>query len=293
MITVRCRKALQSAKGPIDLTVDLSIKEGACAAVFGESGSGKTTVLRMIAGLTRPDEGYINVGGRVLFDSTARIDLPTQERRTGMVFQDHNVFPNMTVIENIRYAMRPGDDGTFATDLLKAADLVSLADVLPAKLSGGQRQRVAFIRAMVNRPDLLLLDEPFSSLDTAMRIRLQDEVAAWHRKYGVTAIVVSHDITEVMRLADTVFCLTCGKVTAFGNPEDVFVKQRLSSKFKLVGTVAAIDHDGVVAIVTVVVGSELVRVVADEGEAKALVVGDTVLVASKAFNPVIMKAVMR
>lgn len=290
MIVVRCRKALQSARGPIDLTVDLSIEEGECAAVFGESGSGKTTVLRMIAGLVRPDEGYIKVGGRVLFDSTAGLDVPTQQRRTGMVFQDHNVFPNMTVWENVRYAMRSDADIPFGEELLKAADLDALRDAFPARLSGGQRQRVAFIRTMVNRPDLLLLDEPFSSLDTAMRIRLQDEVAAWQRKYGVTAIIVSHDVSEVMRLSNRVFCLSHGKVTAAGTPEEVFVRQRLTSKFKLVGTVAAIAHDGVVAIVTVVVGSELVRVVADEDEAKALVVGDTVLVASKAFNPVIMKA---
>lgn len=292
MIEIRCVKELRTAQGPMRLCVDMQVREGDFVSLFGESGSGKTTILRMVAGLLRPDEGYIRIGKTVLFDSAAGIDIPPQHRRTTLVFQEHNLFPNMTVWENIAYALRSDNDRAFAQQLMQAVDMSGLRDVRPLQLSGGQRQRVACVRALANRPDVLLLDEPFSSLDAQMRARLQDEVAALYRRFGMTVLFVSHDVAEVMRLSTYVVCLSHGAITARGTPEEVFVRQRLSSKFKVSGTVLAKAHDGVLTVVTVAVGSETVRVAADDAEAAALSVGDTVVVASKAFNPVIMKAVV-
>jgi molybdate transport system ATP-binding protein len=290
MIEVRCAKRLLTSAGPLDLAVDIKTQEGTLLALFGESGSGKTTVLRMIAGLTRPDEGYIAVNGRVLFDSAAGIDVPVRKRRAAMVFQEHNLFPSMTVWENIAYAANGSHGLAFAEELLRAADLTALRSAYPSRLSGGQRQRTALIRAMVNAPDLLLLDEPFSSLDMTMRVRLQDEVAALHRRYGMSMVLVSHDLGEVMRMAQQVVCLGNGRVTAYGTPEDVFVRTRLSSKFKVSGTVLDVQVDGVLLVVTVAVGSEIVRVASDPGEAEGIKPGDVVSLASKAFNPIIIKA---
>lgn len=182
--------------------------------LFGPSGVGKSLTLQAIAGLVRPRAGRIAVGDRVLFDSAARIDIPARERRLGYVFQDYALFPHLDVAQNIAF----GQLGTFQRrpsppvreEVLRLAESLGIAHLLgsrPATLSGGQRQRVALARALLRPPDLLLLDEPFAALDIALRSRVRDELDALRERFAVPLVLISHDIEDVRRFADTLVLL--------------------------------------------------------------------------------------
>lgn len=214
------RIPLDGPSGRFELNVAGDIAQGAFVALTGPSGAGKSTLLRIIAGLTKPTEGYLRVAGETWLDTSARIHRPTRERPIGFVFQDYALFPNMTVRGHIEYAM--GKDATRAgiDDLLQLAQLEQLACVYPARLSGGQKQRLALIRALARKPLLLMLDEPFSALDPALRIELQSEVKRLHHQFGTTTILVSHDIPEILRMADRVIRLEQGRVARDGMPAE-------------------------------------------------------------------------
>jgi molybdate transport system ATP-binding protein len=167
--------------------------------------------------------------------------------------------------------------------------LDDLQDRRPATLSGGQKQRVALARALVGKPELLLLDEPLSALDARIRARLQDAILALHREFGLTTLLISHDLGEIHKLSDHVVELERGSVLRQGSPEELFLQNRISGKFRFTGQVLSIEASGVVHIVTVLIQNQLVKVVAQEKEIRDLKVGDRVLVASKAFNPVLQK----
>jgi molybdate transport system ATP-binding protein len=207
-------KRIETADGPLDLRARFELSPGAVTALVGRSGSGKTTLLRLLAGLTRPDAGRLECGGAVWFDADARVDVPPQRRRVGFVFQDRALFPNMTVEENLRYALKPGQDGRAVAELLALAGLSSLARRRPARLSGGQAQRVALARSLVPEPGLLLLDEPLSALDPDARAELQAEFLRLHRARRFTALLVSHDRAEVARLSTASLVLSGGRVAA-------------------------------------------------------------------------------
>ena len=210
---------LVTTEGPLELDASFELEEGRVGALLGRSGAGKTTILRAIAGLHRPKRGRIEVAGRVWFDSEAGVDLPPQERQAGFVFQDYALFPNMTVEENLRFALPRGADPAIIEELLAMTELAELRGRRPQRLSGGQKQRVALARALVPRPPLLLLDEPLSALDPETRQRLQDELKALHARFGTTTLLVSHDPAEVRRLAGTAFRLAAGRVSAAPLPE--------------------------------------------------------------------------
>lgn len=291
MIRFAVRKRLHTAEGEMDLAADLELGEGEFAALFGRSGSGKTTVLRMLAGLTRPDEGRIEAGGETWFDSARGIDLPPQRRRAGMVFQDYALFPHLTVRDNLRFAL-PGRDqegNRRVEEILEAFHLGAMGDRRPGTLSGGQKQRVALARALVVRPQALLLDEPLSALDLEMRLKLQDEIAAVQQRFGVSTLLVSHDVAEIFRLTRRVLCLEKGRIVRSGSPEAVFAKDRLSGKFKFTGILLAKREADAVVALTLLVGGEVVKVTALREEAAEWAVGDRLLVASKAFNPLIFR----
>jgi molybdate transport system ATP-binding protein len=289
VIHIDVKKTLLSAEGTITLDVNTDLQPGTLTALFGPSGAGKTTLLRMLAGLTKPDEGTIRLGDTFWFDSTRRINLPPQQRHIGMMFQDYALFPNMTAEENIRFAQDERDP-SFTQTLLTILGLAEFAQSKPAHLSGGQKQRVALARALARRPQLLLLDEPLSALDAGMRVELQDEIARAHRMFGSTTVLVSHDLHEVFRLATHIVCIELGKVTAAGNPEQVFSDSSISGKFQITGQIAAIEKQDVFNIVTVITGSNtLVKVIAFDNDIQHLSAGDRVLVFSKAFNPIIKK----
>lgn len=222
MIDLHVQKSLHTAEGNQLLDVAFQVKEGHLLALYGESGVGKTTLLRMLAGLTLPAAGYIRVGGKPWFDDSARINLSPQKREVGLVFQQYALFPHMTVRQNLEYAVNKPTQKEWIDELLALSNLTELAQRRPDTLSGGQQQRVALIRALARKPRLLLLDEPLSSLDSLTRRRLQQEIIRLHQHFGMTTLLVSHDADEVMRMADEVIILERGKIHRQGKPADVF-----------------------------------------------------------------------
>ena len=213
MIRISLVKKLTGADGPFELTFSTAIKKGELISLYGPTGSGKSSVLRMVAGLMRPDSGFISLGDDVWFNNEKRIDVIPQKRSVGMVFQDYSLFPNMTVRQNLEFALSPGQDRQIVDELLEISGLGNFAGKRPTLLSGGQRQRVALARAMVRMPAILLLDEPLSALDTRMRATLQDYILDFHRRFNLTIILVSHDLNEVIKMSRRVLVLEGGTIS--------------------------------------------------------------------------------
>lgn len=289
MITLSFHKTLRSPSGAMLLQVDLNIEKGSFMTIYGKSGAGKTSLLKILAGLLSPEEGRISVAGNPWLDIKEGINLSPQKREVGLVFQDYALFPNMTVRENLLFALKKGQDKKIIGDLIEITELGELQHQRPMSLSGGQRQRTALARALVQRPQLLLLDEPLSALDQEMRSTLQQLILQVHREYALTTLLVSHDVSEILKLADTMIVLEEGKIVKNGSPKDIFTHRQVSGKFQFVGEVVKVERQDFVLIVTLLIGQEVVRVIAEETEAETLEPGDRVLVASKAFNPIIRR----
>jgi len=290
MIKIQLKKEMHTPLGKEWLDLDLNIAKGEFVAFFGESGAGKTTLLRILAGLDQPQEGYIEVDGEIWFDSRQKIDRPTQQRKTGFIFQENNLFPHMTVRENLEYACGDKKDRHHIEEWIAVMGLKGLEDQRPDKISGGQKQRVVLIRALINQPKILLLDEPLSNLDIRSRLNLQDEIIKVYQKTKITTILVSHDLSEVFKLSKKIFVLDHGKIIRSGSPLDVFVNNDLSGKFKFSGEIMEIQKDGVLNILTLSIGNNLTKVVATDEEIEGLSIGSKVIVSAKAFNPLILKA---
>ena len=202
--------------------VSLEIPRGSFTTLLGPSGCGKTTLLRMIAGFHEPDEGSIYL-------DNARIDqLPAHRRGTAMVFQDYALWPHMTVFNNIAYGlrMRHVNQTEIRTRVAETMNLVEMpAEILerkPTELSGGQQQRVAVARALIVRPQVLLLDEPLSNLDAQVRLRLRAEIRHLQRRIGITTIYVTHDQEEALSMSDMVVVMSKGRVMQVGRPEEIY-----------------------------------------------------------------------
>jgi len=209
---------------PNPLHARVSCQSGRTLALFGASGSGKTSILRAIAGVCRPTRGRISIDGETWFDSERRINLPPQRRSVGYVFQEYALFPHMTVLENVEAAMRhlpAAKRAVRARQLLERVRLAELEERRPAQLSGGQRQRVAVARALAREPQVLLLDEPFSAVDAGARKALYLELAELRRTFARPMVIVTHDFQEVLRFADTVAILDGGKVVAHDTLEQI------------------------------------------------------------------------
>ncbi len=289
MIKVNLEKNLATSQGKITLRVDFELSDTELISLAGPSGAGKTSILKMIAGLMDPDRGFIQVDQEIWFDSQKGINLPTRQRRIGFVFQEYNLFPNMTVWENLRYALADKRDTDRINELLELLHLTALKNFKPATLSGGEKQRVALIRALLRKPKIFLLDEPLSALDLSLRLKLQDEILGMHKRFRIPTVFVTHDLSEIFKLAHKVFFLQDGKIIRSGIPSEVFAKNSVSGKFKFIGTIVQLDQEDFLYIVTVQIGENLTKVVATQEEAKHFHIGDRVLVAVKAFNPLIMK----
>jgi molybdate transport system ATP-binding protein len=221
MIEVSVKKKLFSALGRMQLDVEFNIQEGELVTLYGPSGAGKTTVLRMLCGLSTPDEGRISVRRQLWLDSAKKINLKPQHRDIGIVFQDYALFPNLTVEENLRYALKKDQPDAIVNELLEMMELTNLHDKKQELLSGGQRQRVALARAIVRKPRILLLDEPMSALDTALRVKIQEYILRVHEQFQLTTILVSHDIMEVIRLSKRVFVMDHGQIISSGGPTEI------------------------------------------------------------------------
>jgi len=203
--------------------LSISVREGELLALLGPSGCGKTTTLRLLAGLDRPDAGTIRVDGEIV-SGEGRF-VPPEDRDVGLVFQEFALFPHLSVAENVAFGIQdwPAEEREQrVAELLELVSLPGYADHSPDDLSGGQRQRVALARSLAPEPDILLLDEPFSNLDVALRKEMREEVRGILKEAGVTAVSVTHDQEEALSISDRVAVVHDGQVEQVGRPEEVF-----------------------------------------------------------------------
>ena len=209
------------------------------AAILGASGCGKSMTLRCIAGVVKPDSGRIVLDGRVLFDSEKGIDLPPQQRNVGLLFQNYALFPNMTVEQNILCALKkekdPAARKAACGSALRAMRLEELAHRLPSELSGGQQQRAALARILAGRPRILMLDEPFSALDSYLREEVEGEVGSLLSHFDGTALLVTHDRDEAYRLCREMIVMDSGEVLRAGTTKEVFADPRRLTAARLTG----------------------------------------------------------
>jgi putative spermidine/putrescine transport system ATP-binding protein len=227
--------------------VNLDVRPGEFVSLLGPSGCGKTTTLRLIAGLEHADEGEIVIDGRHVGD------VPPQRRKIGMVFQQYALFPNLTTFENVAFALRVGREpqarvAARVQELLELVHLEGAANRYPHQLSGGMQQRVALARALAMEPPLLLLDEPLSALDAAIRDELRTELRRLQRQLDLTVIYVTHDQAEAMALSDRIVVMEKGKVSQIGSPRDLYDRPATRFAAGFIGAsnrrVTRIEHFG-------------------------------------------------
>jgi putative spermidine/putrescine transport system ATP-binding protein len=233
--------------GPVKAVdkVDLEVREGEFFAMLGPSGSGKTTCLRLIAGFELPTSGRISIFGETVQD------VPPYRRNVNTVFQDYALFPHLSVADNVAYALKiqKVDRATRRNEAEKALEMVRLAgfgDRRPSQLSGGQRQRVALARALINRPKVLLLDEPLGALDLKLREEMQEELKALQRTLGITFIFVTHDQSEAFSMADRVAVFNEGRIAQLGTPEDIYHRPETEFVAGFVGSSNVLRRDELV-----------------------------------------------
>ena len=279
MIEIKVNKELHGSNGTMNLDINLDIKKGEFVALSGLSGSGKTTLLRILAGLESAS-GTIKIENDIWLND--KFTLPSQKRDIGFVFQEYALFPNFTVMQNLLYVKK---DKELAKYLLEMTEMYELKDRQPHSLSGGQKQRVSLCRALMNRPKLLLMDEPLSALDPYMRTKLQNEIRTLHNEFETTTIMVSHDPSEMYRLASRVLVLDYGKIINDGLAKDILLKTKGSQKLSFEGELLDIVKLDVINIAIISIASQLVEVVISNEEAKSLEIGQRVSVSTKAFTP--------
>ncbi len=222
-------------------------------ALFGRSGCGKTTLVNILAGLERPDEGRIALDGEVLFDSAAGIDIPPEHRRLGYVFQEDRLFPHLTVHKNLIYGMRLVPAAARHVDYDRVVELLGIGHLLgrrPRRLSGGEKQRVAIGRALLASPRIVLMDEPLANLDAARRAEILPFIESLRDELELPVVYVSHNMEEIVRLADTVVLLSDGRTAAVGPVEEVMSRLdlrpmtgRYDAGAVLPATVVSHDHE--------------------------------------------------
>ena len=255
----------------MSLSVDIEKKLGAfhlrsqfeapdeTMALLGASGCGKSMTLKCIAGIVTPDRGRIVLGGRVLFDSEKKINLPPQQRRVGYLFQQYALFPNMSVEQNILCGIRSGDKAEkrhVLAEKIRMFRLEGLEKKHPAQLSGGQQQRVALARAVVIEPSVLLFDEPLSNLDAKLRESMRDELRALQQRLGITSLYVTHDQSEAMAISDKVVIMKDGVICQQGTPQEIYEQPASRFVANFIGKANFIDgifkgRDGEAALVEI------------------------------------------
>lgn len=230
MIEFELHKKLNASFGSMNFEASAQLSQGTFCSIYGPSGVGKTSLLRMLAGLMKPDKGSIKVFGEIWYDSELSINLPPQQRSIGIVFQDYGLFPNMTVQGNLEFALSKNQSSHILNEMIEVMELGDLVSKKPLTLSGGQQQRVALARALIRKPKLLLLDEPLSALDQDMREKMQTFILKIHRKYKINSILVSHLFSEVVKMSDHIVMLSDGKVINQGIPTEIFNVHQMDNK---------------------------------------------------------------
>ncbi|MGE4496756.1 MAG: molybdenum ABC transporter ATP-binding protein [Deferribacterales bacterium] len=226
-------------------TLDVSFKttEGMVTGLFGRSGSGKTSIINIAAGLVKPDEGYVSVGGKVLYDSRNKINLPAPSRNSGYIFQDGRLFPHMTVEANLRYGMKRSAENGHKAKFDDVVELLGIGGLLkrrPHRLSGGEKQRAAIGRALLSSPDFLLMDEPLSALDSNRKEELIPFIGKMVQTFKLPVLYVTHSIDELFSLCDNVVLMNNGKCTDSGSVEDVVSRPANREILSLSGRVSVL-----------------------------------------------------
>ena len=269
--------------------VSLNLSRGEAAAIMGPSGSGKSTLLHILGALDTPSSGSVTLDGANPFELDEKGLAAFRNEKVGFVFQEYALFPNMTVEENLQYALEKAQANAIVQELMYVMDIEQLQNRKPDTLSGGQKQRVALARALVRKPQLLLLDEPLSALDSEMRLKLQDHILKLHKEFNLTTILVSHDFSEIFKMSDTTMMLKNGKISGQGIPSEILVNEPGSGDFQLIGEVINIEKENFAYVISVSVGNNIIKINSSEDEAIQLNVGDKVLVSLKLLNPLIKK----
>jgi len=213
-------KTYLAARIPAVRSISLTVEQGQLLTLLGPSGSGKTTLLRLIAGFERVDAGEIRLAGKLV--SGAETYVPAEKREVGMVFQDYALFPHLTVAHNVGFGYKARDRQARIRQMLDLVDLAGYDDRYPHQLSGGEQQRVALARALARGPVVVLLDEPFSNLDAALRVHMRTELRRILKAAGATAIFVSHDQVDALTISDRIIVLKDGVIQQVGSPEDIY-----------------------------------------------------------------------
>lgn len=284
MIRIAVQKKLVMADGLKTLSVDTEIAFGEFVVLFGKSGSGKTSLLRIISGLLKPEEGKIACGDEIWLDTRNKINLPIQKRRIGFVFQDLALFPNMTIEENLLFAAGKERDDAYLCRLLRMTNMESFSQSKPQTLSGGQQQRVAIIRALARKPRLLLLDEPFSSLDPQMSDHLRKELKTIHREFNLTTLLVSHESTDIYGTADRAMEVKEAKILESGRPGMEPGNEHLAGEGSYKGRILQIYKSDLGYILEILSGDTVLRLPVDEESITVLKPGIMVLISSKNFH---------
>jgi molybdate transport system ATP-binding protein len=271
MMEINIQKNLSGAQGKMLLDVHTSVATGQLITLYGKSGAGKTTLLRILAGLLLPEKGQIIFNGTTWLDTDQNISVPPHQRNVGFVFQDYALFPNMTVYENLRFALQKGQSTDSIKPLIELIELGDLQHQKPYTLSGGQQQRVALARAIVQQPQILLLDEPLSALDQEIRNKLQTYLLQIQSEYKLTTILVSHDIAEIRKLATEVLVLDQGKVVRQGQVNGIFP----TNTSRLKGKILAFQMEGATCKVIVGIGENEVAIGMDPLRVAGLTIGDS------------------
>ena len=224
MLKVSLHKSFRTRRRSVAIDYSFELPLGKTCALYGRSGIGKSSVLRMLAGLDTPDQGTICLGDTIWYSSSQSVNLPISSRNVGFVFQDYNLFPNMTVERNLCYASKSNVIPAAVKDLFDSLNVNPLLNSYPDELSGGQRQKVAILRALCQEPELILLDEPFSALDDTSILELIEEIGLIRSKLKATIVVVSHRKDIILKMADEVVHLQDNGSVVSGKPEEVLTR---------------------------------------------------------------------
>ena len=276
MISFLAKKILNSSQGSLQLDVSFTVEQGQFLTLYGESGAGKTSILKILSGLLLPNEGQIMRNNEVWFDHATKTNKPIQQRGIAYAFQNFALFPNMTVRENLLFAGNGDSNAKLLDELIEVTSLGDLQHQKPKLLSGGQQQRVALARALAQESDLLLLDEPLSALDMDMRSHLQDYILEVHKKRECNTIMVSHDIPEIIKMSDKVLVIEDGKVSNEGNSINVFSNRESDSGSTIKGTIVKLTKQNGQTMASALIGGQIVRMPISEGNREILKVGDEV-----------------
>ncbi len=285
MIEFALQKALHTANGKMKLHIDCSFESGKFITIYGSSGAGKTSVLRMLAGFMKPDSGCIKMNDIVWFDSSKRINFEPQQRKIGFVFQDYALFPNMNVQQNIAFGISKNDNKNIVDELLDLTGLSMLASRKIQTLSGGQKQRVALARAIAAKPSLLLLDEPLSAIDNKMRQQLQATLLEVHKRFKLTTVLVSHDEDEIIKLSDVMIHLEHGIIKQETTPAVFFSDDNPSI---LTGDIISVEEDNNTTFAVVLLKNRMVKINSAQKHVN-FSVGERVEIIYKNAVPVIRK----